>query len=120
MDSILILDLPVRCRIGVPAEERANPQELHLDVEMECDLHPSGAADDFSQTIDYAAVTKRILQVAAKRERQLIEALAEELAAVILADFPADAVRLTLRKPTALADFGAEAAAVRIRRTRHG
>jgi len=120
MDRIWILDLPVRCRIGVPAEERANPQELRLDAALEFDTRPSAMDDDFLKTIDYAAVTKRILQVASDRDRRLIETLAEEIAAAILEDFSVEAVSLTLRKPTALADFGAKAAGLEIRRTRHG
>ncbi len=62
MDRIWILDLPVRCRIGVPTEERANLQELRLDAALEFDTRPSAVDDDFSKTIDYAAVTKRIVQ----------------------------------------------------------
>ena len=120
MDAIRILDLPVRCRIGVPDAERADEQELRLDVELAFDCRPAGEVDDFSRTIDYAAVCKRILATAAARERRLIEALAEELAAELLSSFPAETVRLCVRKPSALRGYGAAAAAVEIVRSRHG
>lgn len=120
MDSIQILDLPVRCRIGVPAAERASTQELRFDAALAYDIRAAAANDDFTKTIDYAAVAALIRRVAGARQRQLIETLAEECAAAILAAFPADSVRLTIRKPGALADFGAQAAAVEILRQRHG
>jgi dihydroneopterin aldolase len=120
MDLIRILDLPVRCRIGVPAEERASEQELRVDAALGFEIRAAAADDDFSKTIDYAAVAALIQRVAGERDRQLIETLAEDLAAAILCDFPAESVRLTIRKPTALASFGAEAAAVEIVRTRRG
>jgi 7,8-dihydroneopterin aldolase/epimerase/oxygenase len=118
MDAIRILDLPLRCRIGVPDEERTAPQELRLDLALALDIRPAAQTDDFSQTIDYAAVARLAQDLAAAGERRLIETLAEELAGKILAAFPVESVRLTIRKPGALASFGAEAAAVEIVRTR--
>lgn len=120
MDSIRILDLPVRCRIGVPAPERASTQELRVDVALGFDTRAAAEKDDFSKTIDYAAVAELIRQVAGGKERQLIESLAQDLAVAILSGFPAESVGLTIRKPTALKSFGAEAAAVEILRTRRG
>ncbi|MBI1356169.1 MAG: dihydroneopterin aldolase [Acidobacteria bacterium] len=120
MDSIRILDLPVRAHIGVPEAERDFLQELRVDAELSFDIRAAAAGDDFSKTIDYAAVCKLILAVGMKRERRLVETLAEEMAAEILAEFPAEAVRLLVRKPSALRSFGAAAAAVEVYRSRHG
>ena len=120
MDLIRILDLPVRCRIGVPAEERAAEQELRVDLALEFDIRAAAASDDFAKTIDYAAVAALIVRVSDERDRQLIETLDEDLAASILVVFPAESLRLSIRKPGALAHFGAEAAAVEILRSRHG
>jgi 7,8-dihydroneopterin aldolase/epimerase/oxygenase len=119
-DWIRILDLPLRCRIGVPDAERAAAQELRLDLALQLDIKPAADADDFSQTIDYAAVAGLAQRLASSRDRRLIETLAEELAAAILAEFPAQSVRLTIRKPGALIAFGAKAAAVEVLRERRG
>ena len=88
-----------------------------MDLALEFDIRAAAASDDFAKTIDYAAVAALIVRVSDERERQLIETLAEDLAASILVVFPAESLRLSIRKP---AHFGAEAAAVEILRSRHG
>ena len=51
MDRILIADLPVSCRIGVPEDERAELQELRVDVELELDIRDASSTDDFEKTV---------------------------------------------------------------------
>jgi dihydroneopterin aldolase len=120
MDRILIADLPVRCRIGVPDAERAQEQELRVDLELRLDVRPAGADDDFGKTVDYASVSRLVQETAAARPRKLIEALAEDLARTILEGFAVETVRAQVRKPSALRAFGASHAAVEIERRRHG
>ncbi len=54
--------------------------------------------DDLSQTVNYFDVAQRIRLVAAKRPRKLLETLAEELAAEILAVYPVRKVALEIKK----------------------
>ncbi|MEZ5361031.1 MAG: dihydroneopterin aldolase [Bryobacterales bacterium] len=120
MDRILIADLPVRCKIGVPEQERAVEQELRIDLELSLDLRPSGEADDFGRTVDYAAASGLVQRTAAARPRKLIETLAEDIARVALDSMAIEAVRVRIRKPSALVSFGAAYAGVEIERRRNG
>jgi dihydroneopterin aldolase len=97
-DQICIERLEFRGRCGVTIEERARPQPLAVDLELDCRLHQAGASDDLRHTIDYAAVARRVIEVGTGREAQLLESIAEELAAVIFAEFPVDRLKLWLRK----------------------
>jgi dihydroneopterin aldolase len=118
MDRILIADLPVSCKIGVPEQERASEQELRVDLEMELDLRAAGNADNFGKTVDYARVSGLVQRTARARPRALIEALAEDIARVALDSLAIDAVRVRVRKPSALQAYGAAYAGVEIERRR--
>lgn len=96
-DVIRINGLEVRARIGVPAEERSEPQGLVLDVVLEGDF--AGVGDDLQRTTDYAAAAGWVTAECARREFRLVEALAEEVAAGLLREFPrVAAVELGIRK----------------------
>jgi dihydroneopterin aldolase len=97
-DQIHLTGLQLRCHIGVPDEERAAPQLLHADVVLHLRARFEDMADELSHTIDYAAVATRLEQVAAAKPRRLIETLAAELAQVVLEEFAAAQVQITLRK----------------------
>jgi len=118
MDRILIPDVPVDCRIGVPDGERAAPQRLLVSVTLHGDLSAAGRSDDFSATVDYAAVAETVIHTSLDRPRSLIETLAEDVAAEILAGYPVEAVSVRVVKPSALASKGAPYAAVEIERSR--
>ena len=59
-DRITIKDLEVQFHVGVPDEERAEPQKLLITIEMTHDLVPSGASDNLAQTIDYYTVSQAV------------------------------------------------------------
>jgi dihydroneopterin aldolase len=98
MDVIAIDRLEVFCRVGVPADERRRPQRLLISVEMEMDVSRAAAADDLRFTIDYAAVSQRITQLAGEREWRLIETLAVAIAEDVLRAQPAEKVRVEVAK----------------------
>lgn len=98
MDVIRICDLEVFYRVGVPAEERAKPQALMFDIQMEIDFTEAAERDDLRKTIDYFEVSQRLLRFGDNREWKLIETLAREIAAMILNEFGAEAVRVEVKK----------------------
>jgi len=98
MDKIVIKDLEVEAHIGVTEAERARPQRLLITVEMERDLAEAGRADEESATARYDVVAALIRQVAAKRPRKLVEAVAEETAQAILSRRLARAVTVEVKK----------------------
>jgi len=95
--KISIVDLEAFYRVGVPDAERAQPQRLLLTVEMETDF-TAAQSDSLADTIDYYAVTQRLLRFGEGREWKLIEKLAADLATAILAEFHPSAVRVEVKK----------------------
>ena len=98
MDKITICDLEVFCHVGVPDEERAQPQRLLLTVEMSYDLSVAAASDALTGTIDYFAVSQRLVEFGKGRSWKLIERVAAEIAEMILNEFRAQAVMVEVKK----------------------
>ncbi|MBA4149616.1 MAG: dihydroneopterin aldolase [Verrucomicrobia bacterium] len=98
MDKIIINDLEVSYRIGVPDEERAQPQRLLLTIEMSHDFRPATATDDIGKTINYYAVSQRMLRLGENKSWRLLETLAEEIAGIILKEFGATSVQVEIKK----------------------
>lgn len=97
-DTIILRKLRLVSRIGVPLEERALPQTVAVTAEIELKESWRGRGDDLSATLDYAAVAQSLREVAANGERQLIETLAEDLAAAILGNTSVAQVCLEVEK----------------------
>jgi len=98
MDKIIISELEAFYRIGVTEAERAQPQRLLLSVELTHDLKAAAARDNLADTIDYAAVAERLLHFGDDADWELIETLAEDLAAMILDEFAPKEVTIEVRK----------------------
>lgn len=96
--KISIVDLEVFYRVGVPDAERARPQRLLLTVEMESDFTAAAKSDSIADTIDYFAVTQRLLKFGDSREWKLIEKLAADIAGMVLAEFKPLAVAVEVKK----------------------
>jgi len=96
--KISIVDLEVFYRVGVPDAERAQPQRLLLTVEMASDFSAAARSDGIADTIDYFAVTQRLLKLGDGREWKLIEKLAADIADAILAEFKPQGVSVEVKK----------------------
>jgi FolB domain-containing protein len=96
MDRIAIQDLTVFFHVGVPEGERAKAQRLSLTVEMEHDF--SGVDEALERTIDYQAVSRRLLDFGRGRSWKLIESLAVEVAEMILREYKAARVTVEVKK----------------------
>ncbi len=119
-DKILIPDIPVWTRVGCFEEERRDPQQILIDLELDLDLKPAAAADSIEAAVDYVAVRKTLDELAKSKPFHLVETIAEQMAAKLLAGFPIDSVVVRVKKPSALARFGVPWAAVEIRRSNDG
>ncbi|MBX3327549.1 MAG: dihydroneopterin aldolase [Nitrospira sp.] len=97
-DQIRIERLEFRSRCGVTVEERTRPQPLAIDLELDYRMDHAGISDDLRHTIDYATVARRVVEIGTSREAQLLESIAEQLFAVIFAEFAVDRIKLWLRK----------------------
>ena len=97
-DRIVIREMEIQCRIGVPDEERAEPQTLRVTIEMEVDITSSARADDIGQTVDYFSVYQKVHTLSKARPRKLIETLAEEIAHMVIGDFDVNTVNVRIDK----------------------
>ena len=98
MSKISIVDLEVFYRVGVPDAERSQPQRLLLTVVLESDFTAAAKSDSIADTIDYYAVTQRLLKFGENREWKLIEKLAADLADTVLAEFKPQSVSVEVKK----------------------
>ncbi len=102
MDIIFIRDLRVETLIGVYPWERRIRQTLILDLELGTDIRLAAATDCLDDTLNYQAVAQRLVEFAAASDCQLVETLGERMADLVLREFGAPWLRLTLRKPGAV------------------
>lgn len=120
MDKVILSGARVEARIGVTEEERARPQELVVDVEMEADTREAARTGDVRCSVDYAAVWRRLAAVARRQPYALVETLAARIAEDVLQEPLVEAVRVVVRKPGALRAQGVDWAGVEITRRRDG
>lgn len=116
MDHVFIEGLEIEALIGIYDWERRIRQPLVLDLEMAFDNRVPAASDDIADTLNYKAVSKRLIEYVSASDFGLVETLAERCAAIVLEEFKVDSVRLKLSKPGAVR--GARAVGVSIQRTR--
>lgn len=109
MDIVYIRDLRIDTFIGIYDWEQQLRQTLSIDLEMATDVAATAAADDIAITLDYKAISDRLLAMIENQHFELLESLAEQIAAVLLDEFQVRWLRLRLGKPGAVpaaADVG--------------
>ena len=97
-DEIHITELEVRAQIGVSEGERAQPQRLVISLTITPRNDFRALDDDLARTVDYAAVRDAVRQFAGAKPFKLIETLANDLAAHLLARFAITRIRVEVRK----------------------
>ena len=120
MDRITLCAMRFEGVIGASEEERAFPQMLEIDLEVEADLAPAAESDSLADTVDYAplvALTERIVEGSSFR---LLEGLAGALARGALERPNIRAVTVRVRKLAVPLDVSMDHAQVEIRREREG
>lgn len=102
MDKIFLEDLRVDTIIGIYDWERKKRQTLRFDLEMDWDISTAAASDDINDTLDYGAISEALVGFVEDSDYQLIEALANDLAALLISTFAIPKLKLTLTKPVQL------------------
>jgi 7,8-dihydroneopterin aldolase/epimerase/oxygenase len=100
-DRIMVRNLRVLGHHGVLPEEGERGQVFVIDLDLTLDLGPAGRSDDLEQTVDYGGLTGRVAELVAGRRRNLVEAVAQDVADLVLADGRVDEVRVRVAKPHA-------------------
>jgi len=102
MDQILIKDLLARGVIGISERERSQPQDILFNIVIFTDITAASIKDDVELSVDYRTVSKQILAYASTAGRFTVEALAEDIARMILEDSKVLGVRVRVEKPGAV------------------
>jgi dihydroneopterin aldolase len=99
--EVAIDGLAVFAHHGALAEEQVLGQRFFLDIRMIPSRDAACDTDELADAIDYGAVALRVHEVAGGGPYRLLERLADEVAATIIAEFPVDEVSVRVSKPSA-------------------
>ncbi len=102
MDIVYIRDLKIQTVIGIFEWERCIRQTVSVDLEMATDIARAAATDHIDDTLDYKSVAKRIIAFTEESRFQLVETLAEKIAAIVREEFGVSWLRLRVSKPGAV------------------
>ena len=102
MDIVFVEDLRIETVIGIYDWERKIRQTVALDLEMAFDNRKPAATDKIEDTLDYKAVSKRLVAFVEGSRFELVETLAEKCAQIIRDEFRVPWLRLKLSKPGAV------------------
>ncbi len=120
MDKIVIKDLEIYAYHGVFPEEKLRGQTFVVSAELFLDLREAGIKDDLNKTVNYAEVCQLINDVMTKEKFDLIEAVAENIAAGILTGYDlVKSVHITISKPEAPIPMTFDTVCVDIVRQKH-
>lgn len=119
LDEIVLTGLTVFGRHGVFEHERRDGQDFTIDLRLRLSLAKAADSDDVTDTVHYGELAEKVAAVVAGEPVNLIETLAERIAAVGLEDRRVQEVVVTVHKPHAPIPLNfAEVAVTIIRRRR--
>ncbi|GII52458.1 dihydroneopterin aldolase [Planotetraspora thailandica] len=117
-DTVRLAGLRARGRHGCLPAERELGQEFVVDVTLSLDTAPAAAGDDLTKTVDYGALALELARVVEGEPVNLIETLAERLAAVCLVHDLVEEAEVSVHKPAAPIPLPFDDVVVTIRRGR--
>lgn len=116
MDTIFLRELKIETLIGVYEWEKRVQQTLQLDLDIAMQDNRACETDDLKDALDYAEMVDQIKSMLASRHFNLLEALAENIAQILLNDFKAPWVKVSVAKLQAIS--GSKMVGVSIERGR--
>lgn len=97
-DVVRLEQIELLAHIGVPDDERSQPQRLTISVTFWPKTQAAGLSDDINQAVNYAEVCDEVRRFVHSRRARLIETLADALAGHLLATFEIRRITIELRK----------------------
>ena len=101
-DYITLTGLKIKCIIGIFDWERRRKQDVVIDLKFSCNIRKASRNDKIKDTIDYKKIAKTTIQYVENSRFQLVETLAERLAALLLKRFHLRDLSLSVHKPGAI------------------
>jgi 7,8-dihydroneopterin aldolase/epimerase/oxygenase len=102
MDIIFLHELKVKTLIGIYPWERSVAQIIQLDLEIALPTSRACQTDNFEDALDYALIVQRIKETLSQKHFSLLEALAEHIAQIIMAEFGSPWTRISVAKLSAI------------------
>jgi 2-amino-4-hydroxy-6-hydroxymethyldihydropteridine diphosphokinase len=102
LDQILIKDLLVRGIIGISDRERAQRQDILINITLYTDIRKGGESDDIQNCVNYRTVAKKTIAYVERSARYTVEALATDIARICLEEPGVERVRVRVEKPGAV------------------
>ncbi len=102
MDIIFLGELEATTIIGIYEWERETRQTVFIDIEMAFDIKKAAKTDDIQHTLDYKAVSERVVSFVEQSSFFLVEKLIEEISNILLTEFSTPWVKVTLNKKGAI------------------
>lgn len=99
-DRIFVEDVRFYGHHGVTDAQQSVGAWFAVDVELSLDLTPASLSDDLRATVDYGEVARRVVEIGTKERVYLLERLGALIAEAILREFPAETIRVRVRKLT--------------------
>ncbi|MER7081364.1 dihydroneopterin aldolase [Saccharopolyspora kobensis] len=119
-DRITLTGLKVRGNHGVFDHEKRDGQDFFVDITVWIDLGEAASSDDLAKTVHYGELAERAAAIVAGPPKDLIEAVAGEIADDVMTDERVYATEVTIHKPSAPIPLTFADVAVTIRRSRRG
>ncbi len=106
MNQLFLRDIRLEAKVGIYKRERTTTQPITLDLELELPTERVFASGKVADTVDYAVLVGRIREELDARRFGLVEELAAFVANLVLEEFGAPRVRITVAKLGILKDVG--------------
>ena len=103
-DKVYLKNYTVIAKHGYYKEEHAKAQRFVVSVVASCDVRSAGESDDLKETLNYELIRKAVHDILMKSPHDLIESLAEEIAASILTHAKVSSVEVDIAKPDVWSD----------------
>jgi dihydroneopterin aldolase len=100
-DYLTLTGLRATAHHGVFDHERRDGQDFFIDLTVWLDIAAAASGDELAKTVHYGVLAEEVVAAVERDPVDLIETVAERIAAVVLLHEAAEKVRVTLHKPSA-------------------
>ncbi len=96
---VFVRDLEVMAKLGIHEHEKVTPQRIIVNIDLSVKEGANPLIDDIGNVVSYEIVVKKVETIVAEGHVNLVETLAELIAAACLRDKRVMAARVRIEKP---------------------
>lgn len=104
MRLVFVRDLEVMASIGIYDFEKAKPQRVVVNIELSVPETPAALNDNIDNVVSYETVANNVKKIIQSGHLELVETLAELIAASCLEDGRVAVARVRVEKPDIIAN----------------